>query len=82
MAATIFPELREELRSIRRRKPDPVIVNMAQNECKIIEVPLCFVMYMEQSYMGKLTEYREQLWYKPDTRLIIIFMSWFISMCA
>ena len=52
MAETIFPELREELRTICHRKPDLIMVNTGQKECKIIEVTVCFDMYMEQSYRG------------------------------
>ena len=56
---TIFPELREELRTIRHRKPDLIMVNAGQKGCKIIEVTVCFDMYMEQSYMGKQNKYHD-----------------------
>ena len=47
MAETIFPELREELRTISHRKPDLIMVNTGQKGCKIIEVTVCFDIYME-----------------------------------
>ena len=59
MAETIVPELKEELRTICHRKPDLIMVNTGQKECKIIEVTVCFDMYMEQSYRGKLNKYHD-----------------------
>ena len=35
------------------------MVNMGRKECKIIEVTVCFDMYMEQSYRGKLNRYHD-----------------------
>ena len=59
MAETIFPELREELRTISHRKPDLIMVNTGQKGCKIIEVTVCFDMHMEQSNRGKLNKYHD-----------------------
>ena len=58
MAETIFPELRAELRAICHRKPDLLMVDTGWKECKIIEVTVCFDMYLEQSYR-KLNKYQD-----------------------
>ena len=59
MSETIFHELREELRTVSHRKPDLIMVNTGQKGCKIIEVTVCFDMYMERSYRRELNKYHD-----------------------
>ena len=59
MAETVFPALRNETKEISSRKPDIIELKENEKECEIIEITVCFDMYMEQSYSGKAEKYKE-----------------------
>ena len=59
MAETVFPALRSEIEQISSRKPDIIQLKENGEECEIIEITVCFDMYMEQSYAGKAEKYKE-----------------------
>ena len=59
MAETVFPALRNEIKEISSRKPDIIELKENEKECEIIEITVCFDMYMEQSYSGKAEKYKE-----------------------
>ena len=59
MAETVFPALRNEIEEISSRKPDIIELKENEKECEIIEITVCFDMYMEQSYSGKAEKYKE-----------------------
>ena len=47
---SILPELRDELVEIPARKPGIVIVNIVTREIVIVEVTVCFDLYMQLAY--------------------------------
>ena len=59
MAETVFPVLRNEIEEKSSRKPDIIELKENEKECEIIEITVCFDMYMEQSYSGKTDKYKE-----------------------
>ena len=59
MAETVFPALRREIEQISSRKPDIIQLKENGEECEIIEITVCFDMYMEQSHAGKAELYKE-----------------------
>ena len=59
MAETVFLALRNEIEEISSRKPDIIEQKENEKECEIIEITVCFDMYMEQSYSGKAEKYKE-----------------------
>ena len=56
MATTIFPALREELQTITHRKPDIIYIDQNRN-CTIVEVTVCYDLYMSFAYEAKVRIY-------------------------
>ena len=50
LAETIFPEFQEEIKQIVHRKPDIVILNRIQRQCTIVEITVCYDLYLENAY--------------------------------
>ncbi len=59
MAETAFPDLRTELQQMNNRKPDLLEIKSNKKECEIIEVTVCFDLYMSESYRSKETKYQQ-----------------------
>ena len=59
MTETAFPHLRTELQQINNRKSDLLEIKSNEKECKIIEVTLCFDLYMSESYESKARKYQQ-----------------------
>ena len=59
MAETAFPHLRTELQQINNRKPDLLEIKSNEKECEIIEVTVCFDLYMSESYESKARKYQK-----------------------
>ena len=59
MAETAFPNLRTELQQINNRKPDLLEIKSNEKECEIIEVTVCFDLYMSESYESKARKYQQ-----------------------
>ena len=59
MAETAFPDLRTELQQMNNRKPDLLEIKSNKKECEIIEVTVCFDLYMSESYWSKGTKYQQ-----------------------
>ena len=57
MAETAFPDLRTEVQQTKNRKPDIVEIKSNNKVCKIIEVTVCFDLYMPESYRSKYSKY-------------------------
>ena len=54
---TIFPLLREQLITITNRKPDIHVVDELSRECLIVEVTVCFDLYLDMAYEEKIRRY-------------------------
>ena len=59
MAETIFPEFKTELSEIRNRKVDIVLVDKSERSCYLVEVKVCFDLYLNQSYDEKISRYQD-----------------------
>ena len=59
MAETAFPHFRTELQQINNRKPDLLEIKSKEKECEIIEVTVCFDLYMPESYERKARKYQQ-----------------------
>ena len=59
LAETIFPEFEEEIKQIVHRKPDIVILNRIHRQCTIVEITVCYDLYLENAYQEKVRRYRE-----------------------
>ena len=54
LAETIFPEFKEEIKQIVHRKPDIFILNRIQMQCTIVEITVCYDLYLENAHQGKV----------------------------
>ena len=59
LAETIFPEFKEGIKQIVHRKPDIVILNRIQRQCTIVEITVCYDLYLENAYQEKVRRYKE-----------------------
>ena len=55
---TIFPHLADELRNIVHRKPDIHIVNELAKRCTIIEITVCYDLYLDTAAAAKVQRYQ------------------------
>ena len=49
----IFPELSEELKEFRHRKPDIILIYPVRKTCKIIEITVCYDVYIDFAFNNK-----------------------------
>ena len=56
---TVFPHLREEIKRIQHRRPDIIVTNAGK--VIILEVTICYDLYLDISYHAKVTKYAELL---------------------
>ena len=56
-AETIFPQFRDELLTIEHRRPDIIAVNVVTHECIIVEVTVCFDVYLDKAHDTKVQRY-------------------------
>ena len=54
---TLFPQFRDELLTLQHRRPDIVIVNEENHLCTIVEITVCFDLYLDKAYEAKLERY-------------------------
>ena len=54
MSETIFPELRNDLTNIVNRKPDIYVINEMSKECILIEISVCYDLYLDYAYEMKV----------------------------
>ena len=59
MAETALPDLRTELQQTKNKKPDIIEIKSNNKVCKIIEVTVCFDLYMPESYRSKYSKYQQ-----------------------
>ena len=59
MAETIFPDSKTELSEIRNRKIDIVLVDKSERNCYLVEVKVCFDLYLNQSYDEKIIRHQD-----------------------
>ena len=57
LSETIFPNLREQLQQIKHRRPDIVIQEV--NKVDILEITVCYDLYLDMAYDTKVTKYEE-----------------------
>ena len=55
---TIFPNIKEQLIRIEHRRPD-IIVLHNRHQVNIIEVTVCYDLYLDTAYDAKVTKYQE-----------------------
>ena len=58
MVETAFPHIKNALQQLNQRKPDILEIKMNGRECEIVEVTVCFDLYMDTSYQEKRNKYQ------------------------
>ena len=58
MVETALPHIRNALQQLNQRKPDILEIKMNKRECEIVEVTVCFDLYMDTSYEEKGNKYQ------------------------
>ena len=56
-STTMFPLLRNQLESIKHKKPDIHVVNHLEKKCFIVEIKLCYDLYLEYARNTKYEKY-------------------------
>ena len=58
MVETAFPHIKNALQQLNQRKPDILEIKVNGRECEIVEVTVCFDLYMDTSYQEKRNKYQ------------------------
>ena len=58
MVETTFPHIRNALQQLTQRKPDLLEIKENKRDCEIVEVTVCFDLYMDTSYNEKVNKYQ------------------------
>ena len=58
MVEKAFPHIRNALRQLNQREPDILKIKLNKRKCEIIEVIVCFDLYMDTSYREKGNKYQ------------------------
>ena len=58
MVETAFPHIKDALQQLNQRKPDILEIKVSKRECEIVEVTVCFDLYMDTSYQEKENKYQ------------------------
>ena len=59
MTETAFPYLRRELQQIHSKKPNITEVKTRNKVCEIVEVTVCFDLYISESYRSTYSKYQQ-----------------------
>ena len=59
LAETIFAEFKEGIKQIVHRKRGIVILDRIQRQCTIVEINVCYDLYLENAYQEKVRRYKE-----------------------
>ena len=54
----VFPLLRDQLESIEHKKPDIHVVNHLEKKCSIVEIKVCYDLYLEYARNAKYEKYK------------------------
>ena len=58
MVETAFPHIRNALQQLTQRKSDLLEIKENKRDCEIVEVTVCFDLYMDTSYNEKVNKYQ------------------------
>ena len=61
LAESLFPELQDSLSVLLHRKPDIVVMDRVSRICFIVEIKVCFDLYLEYAYLEKIERYKPLL---------------------
>ena len=79
----MFPLLRDQLESIEHKKPDIHVVNHLEKKCSIVEIMVCYHLYLEYARNTKYEKYKslvECLWKNGyDVELLILCFGLLVS---
>ena len=59
LGESILSEFIERIKQIIHRKRDRVILNCIQRQCTIVEITVCYDLYLENAYQEKVRRYKE-----------------------
>ena len=54
---TVFPKLRNNLLALKHRRPDIIIVNKETKDCIVVEITVCFDIYLDKAHETKRNRY-------------------------
>ena len=57
----VFPLLRDQLESIEHKKPDIHVVNHLEKKCFIVEITVCYDLYLEYARNTKYEKYKSMV---------------------
>ena len=60
-STTVFPLLRDQLESIEHKKPDIHVVNHLEKKCFIVEITVCYDLYLEYARNTKYEKYKSMV---------------------
>ena len=55
---TVFPHLRVEFQNYNHRRPDIFVLNEVDRNCTLVEITVCFDLYLDQAYANIINRYQ------------------------
>ena len=57
-STTLFPLVHNQLENIEHKKPDIHVVNHLEKKCSIVEIKVCYDLYLEYARNAKYEKYK------------------------